>query len=68
MAWHVDFEVDLDSALGAKFLNCMQVRYAPDLGIVVRTFFGKFGKSRDFEGPGLGVCGMEVEAIEFVEG
>ena len=46
----------------------MQVGYAPDLGFVVRAFFSKFGESRDFEGPGLGVCGVEVEAIELVEG
>ena len=51
MAWHVDFEVDLDAALGAEFLNCMQVGYAPDLGFMVRALLSKFGESRDFEGP-----------------
>ena len=68
VAWHVDFEVDLDAAAGAEFLDGMQVGYAPDLGGVVGAFFGEEGESGDFEGPGLGVCGVEVEAVEFVEG
>lgn len=46
----------------------MEIGYAPDLRFVVGALFSKFGESRDFEGPGLGVCGMEVEAIEFGEG
>ena len=68
VAGHVDFEVDLYAALSAKFLDGVEVGYAPDLGGVVGAFLGEEGERGDFEGPGLGVCGVEVEAVEFGEG
>lgn len=68
VAWHVDFEVDLDAPLSAEFLDGVEVGYASDLGRMVGAFFGEGGEGGDFERPGLGICGVEVEAVEFGEG
>lgn len=35
---------------------------------MVGAFLGEGGERGDFEGPGLSVCGVEVEAVEFAEG
>ena len=67
VAGHVDFEVDLDAAVRAEDLHLAQVGHAPDLGLVVGSFGGEVWEGWDFQGPGLGVGGVEVEAIEFVE-
>lgn len=67
MPRHVDFDEDLDAAVGAIFLYFAQVLATPDLGLVVGAFEGEVRERGDFERPGLGVRSMDMEPIEFVE-
>ena len=55
VAWHVDFEVDLDAAVRAELLHFMQICGGPDLVWTIGTLGSEIGEDRHFQGPGLSI-------------
>lgn len=68
MSRHVDFQGHLNAAECAVLLDLLEgVRGIGEAGRVGGGL-GEEGQGRDLQRPGLGVCGVEVEAVEFVPG
>ena len=68
MAGEVDFEVYLYGSVAAEFLDAEEVGWGPGEVGAVGVFGGEGGEGGDLQGPGLGVGGVEVEAVELLEG
>lgn len=66
MTRHVRLDGDLDAAVGGVFLNRSQDGRAVGKTLHVCSGGCEGGQGWDFQRPGLGVGGVEMEAVEFV--